>query len=146
MKKNLFLLLLLPALAAIAVPAGIILHIDNYKVDVAASKVAWFAEKVTGKHNGTVNIISGDISSNHGQLGGKFVMDMTSIAVTDLTGEYKGKLEGHLKSEDFFSTKKFPTSTFEITSVTPASGAAAGELSNARDSGGDAFSLSACSV
>jgi len=126
MKKNLLLLLLLPVLAAIAVPAGIKMHIDTYKVDLTTSKIQWFATKVTGKHQGTINMSSGEFTSNHGQLGGKFVIDMNTIEVTDLTGEYKGKLENHLKSEDFFSSTKFPTSNFEITSVTPIAGAAAG--------------------
>ena len=34
---------------------------------------------------------------------------------TDLSGEYKGKLEGHLKADDFFGVAKFPISTLEIT-------------------------------
>ena len=36
---------------------------------------------------------------------------MTSVNTTDLSGEWKGKLDGHLKSADFFSTEKFKTST-----------------------------------
>jgi len=35
-------------------------------------------------------------------------MDMSTITVTDLSGESKGKLEGHLKSEDFFGIAKYP--------------------------------------
>jgi polyisoprenoid-binding protein YceI len=35
---------------------------------------------------------------------------MTTITVTDLQGEMKGKLEGHLKADDFFGTNKFETS------------------------------------
>ena len=43
---------------------------------------------------------------------------MTSINNHDLTDpEYKGKLENHLKSEDFFAVEKHPTSKFEITEV-----------------------------
>ncbi len=42
--------------------------------------------------------------------GGTFTVDMTSIAVTDLEGGMKGKLEGHLKADDFFGTDKYPTS------------------------------------
>jgi polyisoprenoid-binding protein YceI len=37
----------------------------------------------------------------------------------DLGGESKGKLEGHLKSDDFFGTEKFSTSNFTITKVIP---------------------------
>ena len=36
---------------------------------------------------------------------------MTSLTTTDLSGDWKGKLDGHLKSDDFFGTAKFPTST-----------------------------------
>ena len=43
---------------------------------------------------------------------------MASLTCTDLSGEYKSKLEGHLKSSDFFNTDKFPTSTLNITNVT----------------------------
>jgi hypothetical protein len=32
---------------------------------------------------------------------------MTSLTTTDLSGEYKGKLNGHLNSEDFFATENF---------------------------------------
>lgn len=121
MKKPFLLLLLIPALAALAVPARVLLHVDLYDVDVKASRVEWFAEKVTGKHNGTVTLSSGVIQNNHGRLDGNFVMDMKSIAVSDLPADKKGKLEGHLKSEDFFSVEKFPTSRFEITSIAPLS-------------------------
>src|SRR5690606_37996156 len=42
---------------------------------------------------------------------------MTSINATDVSGGTKDKLDGHLKSDDFFGVAKFPTSTFKITSV-----------------------------
>jgi hypothetical protein len=32
---------------------------------------------------------------------------MTSLTATDLQGEYQGKLNGHLKSEDFLELKKY---------------------------------------
>jgi polyisoprenoid-binding protein YceI len=54
----------------------------------------------------------------NGELtGGEFLIDMSSITVTDLTGEDKGKLEGHLKSDDFFGVNNHPTSKLVITSV-----------------------------
>lgn len=50
-------------------------------------------------------------------VGGTFVLDMTSINATDLTGEYQQKLNGHLKNGDFFEVEKYPTATFKITGV-----------------------------
>lgn len=125
-KKSLFLLLMIPAVAVIAIPNSGPLHVDTYKVDTSASKIEWFAAKVTGKHNGEINIKSGALHNNHGKFAGKFDMDMTSIVVSDLTGNSKDKLETHLKSDDFFSVANFPSSTFEITSIAPLSGVADG--------------------
>lgn len=102
---------------------------EKLTVDAAASKVAWFATKVTGKHNGTVAVQSGTVDMTGGRLtGGSFVIDMTSIKVVDIQDpEYNGKLLGHLNSDDFFSVEKNPTSTFKITSVTAIKGAKAGQ-------------------
>lgn len=38
-------------------------------------------------------------------VGGTFVLDMTSINSTDLTGEYQTKLNNHLKNGDFLKLK-----------------------------------------
>ena len=91
---------------------------DNYKVDTSASIVNWKAYKVTGQHNGTVNLKSGAFQFTDGKLtGGSFELDMTTIKVLDLQGEWGTKLEGHLKSDDFFSSEKNPTAAFVITKV-----------------------------
>jgi polyisoprenoid-binding protein YceI len=87
-------------------------------VDIEKSKVNWKGYKVTGQHEGTINIKSGTLSFDGKTLtGGKFVIDMTSINTTDLKGEYKGKLDGHLKSADFFGIEKFPTASLEFINV-----------------------------
>lgn len=94
---------------------------QNVKKEVKTneSKVVWKGYKVTGSHEGTINLASGSLDFNNEKLaGGEFVIDMPSITVTDLSGEYKGKLEGHLKSDDFFSTKNFSTSKLVFTKVT----------------------------
>jgi polyisoprenoid-binding protein YceI len=94
---------------------------ETYTVDIEKSEITWKAYKVTGEHAGTVNLKEGGLEFNDGALvGGKFVVDMTSIAVTDLQGNYKEKLEGHLKSPDFFGIENYNTATFEITKVVPA--------------------------
>ena len=45
-------------------------------------------------------------------------MDMTSINTTDLEGDYKNKLDGHLKADDFFGVKNHQKATLVFTSVT----------------------------
>jgi polyisoprenoid-binding protein YceI len=93
--------------------------VQNYSVDTAKSKITWKGYKVTGDHAGTINVKNGNFIYEGSTLtGGSFEIDMTSIAVTDLQGEWKGKLEGHLKSDDFFGVKNFPTAKFDITKVT----------------------------
>lgn len=97
-----------------------------YNVTTAASLINWEANKLAGGgHTGTISIQNGEVFATDGVLtGGKFVIDMTSINVTDLTDpEMKGNLEAHLKgtteenADHFFNTSQFPTSTFEITNV-----------------------------
>ncbi len=127
MKKTLFLFQVLFIAFSVAWTRGPVKHVDTYKVDTKLSKLEWYAEKVTGKHNGLISLQSGSIMSNHGKLTGTFIIDMTTIVVSDLTGEKKGKLEGHLKSDDFFGVAKHPTSKFEIVSVAPRSEVKAGE-------------------
>ncbi|PWJ41071.1 YceI family protein [Sediminitomix flava] len=88
--------------------------------------IVWTGSKVTGSHTGTVEFKESALKFEGEKLvGGSFVVDMTSLVDTDLDGEYKQKLEGHLKSDDFFSVEKHPTSKFMITSVKD--GAAANE-------------------
>ena len=49
---------------------------------------------------------------------GEFIINMGTIANVDMKGtDGAGKIEGHLKSEDFFDVAKYPTSKFVITKV-----------------------------
>jgi polyisoprenoid-binding protein YceI len=94
-----------------------------YKVDPAASKLEFIGTKVSGYHSGSVHIQSGELQVQDGNItGGKFVMDMNSIAATDGDEEGNMKLTGHLKSPDFFDVEKNPEGIFEITGVSPFSG------------------------
>ncbi len=110
-------LIVLPLLAimAMAFQAPV-----NHKVDTSASSIVWTGYKVTGKHTGTVKVQNGNVEFTDGKLtGGSFEIDMNSITCTDLEGEWAGKLVGHLKSDDFFGTSKYPTTKYVITKVIP---------------------------
>lgn len=96
--------------------------IDGEKKEVKASEstVTWKGYKVTGSHEGTIDLKSGYLEMNGKKLtGGEFVVDMTSISNSDLEGDSKGKLEGHLKSDDFFGVATHPTAKLVFTSVKP---------------------------
>jgi polyisoprenoid-binding protein YceI len=88
------------------------------EIKVENSKVVWKGYKVTGSHEGIISIKSGYLNFDKDILtGGSFEIDMSTITVTDLEGEYKGKLEGHLKSDDFFGVAKFPSASLSFTNV-----------------------------
>ena len=117
MKKTALLILALSAFIFESFVPGIP-HTDVYKVDTSLSSLEWYAQKVTGKHNGTIKLLKGEIANNHGNYTGTFEIDMTSIVDKDMESpEYRTKLENHLKSEDFFDVAKYPVSKFSMTSV-----------------------------
>jgi len=91
---------------------------DKKEIKVENSKVIWKGYKVTGSHQGTIALQSGNLTFEADKLvGGEFVIDMTTITNTDLEGDYKEKLEGHLKSDDFFGVTTFPTATLVFKDV-----------------------------
>lgn len=94
-------------------------HGDPVKIDTEKSTITWLGKKVTGQHSGTIGIKSGELMLHGDKLeGGSFVIDMSTIAVTDLkAGQGKEKLEGHLNSDDFFGVEANPEATLKITRV-----------------------------
>lgn len=100
---------------ALLITLSTITTAQNKKVDVAKSSVHWVGKKVTGQHEGTVNLKQGTLVFKDKKLkGGTFTVDMTSLNTTDLQGEYQTKLNGHLKADDFFGTDKYPTSKLDF--------------------------------
>ncbi|HEY1063633.1 MAG TPA: YceI family protein [Daejeonella sp.] len=88
---------------------------DVYTVDTANSSIGWSAKKVGGGHTGTVKITEGSLVYNGKSLQkGVFLMDMSSITSDN------ARVTTHLKSPDFFSAEKNPSSKFEITKVSAA--------------------------
>lgn len=90
---------------------------QDFTINTTSSSVKWKGEKVVmGGHNGKIQIKSGNLKIDDNLLKGEFLLDMTSIVCDDLKDDKKShdKLIGHLKSDDFFSVEKHPTSKLVI--------------------------------
>jgi polyisoprenoid-binding protein YceI len=92
---------------------------QKFEILSVQSNIDWVGKKVTGSHNGTITVKEGEFIFNGRKLtGGKFSIDTTSIKILDITDPAtNAQFAGHLASDDFFSTQKYPEATLEITSV-----------------------------
>ena len=90
----------------------------TYNIVQDESSLMWTGREVsTSSHYGTINFTSGQFEIADGLISqGEFLVDMTSITVQDLTGGSKDRLEGHLRSDDFFSVESYPTAHLYISS------------------------------
>lgn len=89
----------------------------TYVADNEATRIDWKGNKIIGsEHVGTIDLQSGWLSIDGGVItGGEFVIDMNSISDTDVKDEkMRLRLEGHLKSDDFFGVEKYPVSKLVI--------------------------------
>lgn len=107
-------------LALFAVLVSGMLTAQTKKVNL--SEIKWWGYKVakteSSSHYGTLGLKSGEITVKRNKVvGGTFVLDMNTINTTDLQGDAKAKLDGHLKHGDFFEVEKYPTAVYKITSV-----------------------------
>ena len=92
--------------------------IEKKKVNIKESNIQWEGEKLTGSHEGTIDLKDGYFLMEDGELvGGEFTADMTTINVTDLEGDSRDKLMGHLRSDDFFGVNNYETAKFVINTV-----------------------------
>lgn len=111
MKKNAFVLLVFITTLTLSGQVK--------KINILKSQVTWTGKKVTGEHSGILDFKEGSLQFKTKKItGGTFVIDMTSLSNTDQSGDDKKKLEGHLKSADFFDTEGFKTSKLVFKSVT----------------------------
>ena len=90
---------------------------STYSILNDESYIVWTGREVsTSYHYGTINFVSGDFVLADGLIAnGEFIVDMTSIKNQDLPEDRQGRLESHLKSDDFFSVEKYPTAKILIT-------------------------------
>lgn len=89
----------------------------NYDINLDTSSLSWVGKEITtNTHTGTIDIIGGNVTINQdGDMTGEIRLKMNTITVTDLEGRSKKYLEGHLKSEDFFSVEKYPEAKLTFT-------------------------------
>lgn len=94
-----------------------------FKLEKVQSSIHWIGRKVTGSHDGTIDLKEGVFTFKNGSLsGGKFIIDTNSIVILDITDpDTNAQFAGHLASDDFFNSSQYPEAYFEITSVTPGS-------------------------
>ena len=113
--------------ALIFAVGSLTVHANGAEVNTEKTKVVWTGKKIGSSHTGEIKLKSGQLEIEGDKIsGGEFVMDMNSISNSDIKNEeYKQKLVGHLKSDDFFGVEKYPTASFSITNATAFKGSMA---------------------
>ena len=105
MKKSLFLGLFVGALS-LGLSSFITRPAEEYSVDVSASQLKWTGYHLAKSyaHWGHVNLKSGSLTLDGNRIAtAEFVIDMTTLASKDIEdAKDRAKLDGHLKSDDFF--------------------------------------------
>lgn len=87
----------------------------TYTIAPEDSKLSWTGNALTKKHTGTIKIKEGVITiANEEITAGEVIVDMTTITNNDLEGDKAVKLEGHLRSDDFFGVEEHPTASFSF--------------------------------
>ncbi|MRG95173.1 YceI family protein [Polyangium spumosum] len=83
-------------------------------VDAAGSTIGFIGSKVTGKHEGKFEKLSGKITLADGKAeGGKVTFEVETASVKTDAAD----LDKHLKNADFFDVEKFPKATFTSTEI-----------------------------
>lgn len=86
----------------------------NYILDLDRSELKWSASKIVSNyHEGSVDIIRGNLMMESADLNGEFVIDLNTI----IDENSNPRLIDHLKGEDFFNVEMYPTSRFVITNL-----------------------------
>ena len=89
---------------------------ERYTVNTVISSLEWIGKKVTGQHQGVIDLKKGSYLFENGLItSGELIINMQSIKITDIEDkEQNDKLKNHLVSSDFFSVEKQPTAQLTI--------------------------------
>jgi len=92
----------------------------TYRIDTNQSTIEWTGRNPNSTHFGNIKISAGEIAVKDGAITGTFDIDMNAITNINLEGdELQPVLISHLKSDDFFLVKFFPTAKFTIHRAKP---------------------------
>lgn len=100
----------------------------TYVINTETSEMGWRGKKLLDKsHDGIIMLSEGSLMVAGDMIqAGSITIDMASLKDKDLVdagaADKATKLEGHLKSPDFFDVANHPTAMLEITSVSPVEG------------------------
>lgn len=121
MKKSLFFALAMSILS-LGFLSFITPTVEDYSVDLSASQLKWTGYHLAKSysHWGHINLKSGSIALDGNRIAsGEFVIDMTTLASKDINeAKDRAKLDGHLKSDDFFAVSEFPEAKLVIKNST----------------------------
>lgn len=94
---------------------------NTQQFTITNSHIEWTGRKVTGAHNGTIDIKNGILEFSNNLLShAHFTIDIRSIRILDVTDPAtNAQFAGHLASDDFFSTEKHPEAFFKLTLAEP---------------------------
>ncbi|MAQ18165.1 MAG: hypothetical protein CMN30_25640 [Sandaracinus sp.] len=87
---------------------------ETLTIDTARSSVGFTGAKVSDSHAGTFGEWSGTIDLDPNEVTASRVNITIQMASVDIEPE---RLEGHLKSEDFFDVENHPEATFTTTAI-----------------------------
>lgn len=94
---------------------------NTQTLNITNSQIEWTGRKVTGAHNGTIDIKQGSLAFTNNTLSsGHFSIDISSIKILDVTDPAtNAQFFSHLASDDFFSLDKYPEAQFSFTLAEP---------------------------
>lgn len=96
----------------------------KHDIDKNESQVNWYGRNFRSSHHGSLDIVQASIDfKNETAAGIQIDIDMDSIKNIDLEDKtYRGYLEHHLKSSDFFDVSKHPQASLRSKKIEPIRG------------------------
>jgi polyisoprenoid-binding protein YceI/rhodanese-related sulfurtransferase len=111
------------------IPRGNITPLDGiHPINVEKSRIEWTGRNLASAHSGTIKLHAGQIEIRESRpVRGDFTLDMDSIENLDLPdSKMRQILINHLKSDDFFDVRRFPTAEFQLSKIKALPGARRG--------------------